>query len=181
MKRTIAILFLVLLSFASSVMAQGETDELQATYEDNQGAIEDILQVDATGLTEEEVIVLQKQKLIAERESIAAAFNNNPPQLPDALNSLFANERISLYFEGDYILGVAMEDGIISEIVEGEISDPSLNVYVSDNVFKAMNAQTFTLEAAIANGDIKYSGVGFGNKIKFGILSMLYNIATWFT
>jgi len=98
--------------------------------------------------------------------------------LPGPMAFLFGNEEINIHIENGEItntIGIVTEDKMLKSITLSEVTDPSLNVYTTEETI--VNIVTSSdpaqkLGNALNNEDITYNAVGFFNKIKFAILDM---------
>jgi plastocyanin len=101
-------------------------------------------------------------------------------EIPAPLGTLFGDERINLHFALDngeeLVLGLITEDDKFKSLEVGELENPSLNVYTTETVVKAIENSDnppSVLKSALENGEITYKAVGFMNKIKFAVLSVV--------
>lgn len=101
-------------------------------------------------------------------------------EIPAPLGTLFGDERINLHFDlengEELILGLVTEDDKFKSLEVGELEEPSLNVYTTEAIIKEIensNNPPLTLKTALEEGTITYKAVGFFNKIKFAVLSVV--------
>ena len=110
-------------------------------------------------------------------------------EIPSPINKILGDERVNLHFElsdGDnVILGMITEKNMFSSLKIGELDNPSLNVYTTEEVIKSLESSEnpfLTFQIALQEGKIRYEPVGIINKIKFGlIIPLLSKISSWFT
>ena len=155
-----------------------ENSEVQEYLEENQESLQVILDLDTTDLSEEELIILQKEAIVSNPDLVMAEFNQGS-SLPSIISRMIEGERATVKFDGDFSIGLVFSDGKVVEAVEGEISNPSLTIYINDNVLKDMNQENLNLESSISNGDITFSGVGFWSKMKVGTVNIILKVFSW--
>ena len=107
--------------------------------------------------------------------------------LPGPLGILFANERINLYVTltngNATTFGLAFEDKKLILLQRGALSDPSLNVYSDEATLYGITRAEHPFDAftmALDQETLDYEGVGFLNRIRFGILSLFSSFTDWF-
>lgn len=109
-------------------------------------------------------------------EKLVATYNDNLDKVPGFVKNIFGNEKINLYIDGELFLGLAGEGGKIVEYKKGGVDKPTMNVYTtSDTIDKLIDEDKNLLEA-VKDKSIQYQGVGFINKIKFGIIKIFQGI-----
>jgi len=108
-------------------------------------------------------------------------------EIPAPLDKLLADEKINLYFTlangEEVVLGLTTAENKFSKLSLGELDNPSLRVYTTEEVITEIeNSENpaETLNLAFKEGKIRYEAVGFLNKIKFGILSTIIKVGSWF-
>lgn len=109
-------------------------------------------------------------------------------EMPGSLGKLFGNVRINTYLAlnngQQLVLGIATENKMLSTVQLQEIDNPSLRIDVTEatlrEILESQNPLPL-LKKALDDGKIKYTGVGFKNKLKFGGLAAFLTIAGWFT
>ena len=124
-------------------------------------------EINTEGMTDAEIVDFLKQIIISQLPELKDQFNSNPDSLPGPLKSLLGNERINVYFEGEYIVGVVMAKGKIDTIQSSEVENPTLKVTILDQAIIDNSNDSFDIGTALKNKDITYQGVGFYNKMKF--------------
>lgn len=110
-------------------------------------------------------------------------------EIPSPINKILGDERVNLHFElsdgNNVILGMITEDDRFSSLKIGELDNPSLNVYTTEEVIKSLETSEnpfLTFQTALQEGKIRYEPVGIINKIKFGlVIPLLSKISSWFT
>jgi hypothetical protein len=111
-----------------------------------------------------------------EMDSIVDYYNNNVDKIPKIALSLFGNERMNIYVDGDLIYGAVTKSGKITEINEKGIENPTLDVYTTGDTIKNIVNGKITIQEAIKNKDIDYKGVGFVKRTKFGLAKTIGKI-----
>ncbi|MBI5797923.1 hypothetical protein HZA98_03400 [Candidatus Woesearchaeota archaeon] len=164
------VIFVILAAFLIAGMVSAA--EKSAILEDNKESIEKLLAIDATGLTDQQIIDAQKQQIIDNLDKIKDAYNQNPPNLPSMAISMFSDATINIDMGGKD-LSVVMKDAKIESISQGKNDKAGLQVIIKDKVFEEQNKGTFDPKTALKNKDITFSGIGFFNKIKFGSLGLI--------
>lgn len=115
------------------------------------------------------------------------SYNDNLDNIPGFVKSIIGTERINAHLSMNdgsmLVLGAVTEDARILELSVGEISEPTLNIYLSEKVI--MDIQNSdnpvdALEAAIKDGDITYKAVGMFKKLKFGFVGVAMKLGFWF-
>jgi plastocyanin len=101
-------------------------------------------------------------------------------EIPAPLGTLFGDEKINIHFEmengEELILGLVTENNKFKSLEVGKLEKPSLNVYTTEAVIKEIensNNPPATLKKALEEKKITYKAVGFVNKIKFAVLSVV--------
>jgi len=92
---------------------------------------------------------------------------------------LLKNERINMYFEGDYVVGIEFGDGEILSLVDSELENPSIIVKIEDKVLLDMSKEELDLLKALETEDLSYEGVGFFNKVKVGVSKVGLKVVSW--
>ncbi|MEM4278943.1 MAG: dockerin type I repeat-containing protein [Archaeoglobaceae archaeon] len=72
-------------------------------------------------------------------------------------------------------IGVVVEGGKIKDFVKGEISNPTITAYTTEDTVRRLLASKSPdeLRNALKNGDIRLEGVGIVNQIKVGFMNLL--------
>ena len=109
-------------------------------------------------------------------EKLVDAYNQNLEKVPEFVKNIFGNERITLYIDGELFVGLAGEGGKIVEYKKGGIDKPTMNVYTTNDTIDKLIDGDKTLLEAVKDKSISYQGVGFVNKIKFGIIKIFQGI-----
>ncbi|MEM4267096.1 MAG: SCP2 sterol-binding domain-containing protein [Candidatus Nanoarchaeia archaeon] len=104
-------------------------------------------------------------------------YNKNIDQAPKIFKSMFGNERINLYIDEQLFYGFRTENGKIVETFENGTEEPTMNIYVTQEALEQMAAGQLDPGEALKQGKIRYEGVGFFKKIKYGILKI---VSGWF-
>ena len=113
-------------------------------------------------------------------QEIQNTYNQQRHSAPEFFINLFGNERVNIYMNGIDI-HVVMVDGEMTDLGTGEITDQTMNVYVSKETTEQIMREELSLKQALDTGLIRYEGVGFGKKIKFGAVKVLYKVVSWFS
>ena len=108
--------------------------------------------------------------------------------IPSPLDKLFSDERINIYFsmgtDEDVIMGLITSNNKFSSLSSGELEDPSLNVYVAEDVMAKIESSDNpgkVLQTALKDGRIRYEAIGFFNKIKFAAINVMITVGGWFS
>lgn len=120
-------------------------------------------------------------------ESMVDEYNQNIGDVP-FVASLIGGERINAEFSlsdgSTLIVGITTDsDAKITSFEEGEISDPTLMAYTSeDTVLYIINSDdpVSAAQDALDSGAIRLEGVGVGNKIQVGAMKIAMKIAGFF-
>lgn len=120
------------------------------------------------------------QKSIANLETIKDLYNTNLQKVP-VISSLFRNERVNLYIEGNRSISLVTKDGEIETITEDLIEDQIVNVYTDIETIEKIIGEEITLSEALEEGAIRWEGVGFLNSLKFGVFRLFFNIYSFFS
>lgn len=127
-----------------------------------------------------------------EAEKIKTVFNDNIDQVPGIVITLFGDEQINVHVSdvkeisqgSDVILGVSMQDGLIESVKEGELENPTMNAYLTEETLLELlwSTDPFNdLSIALDEGKVTYKAVTFGGKIKYGIAGVVGTVVGWFT
>ncbi len=100
--------------------------------------------------------------------TIIQLYNTNIDKVPPILIKIFGNERINVYIDNELFYGFKTENGRITEEMKGGISNPTLNVYVTQDVINKIVKREITAQEALKKGYIDYKGVGLIKRTKFG-------------
>lgn len=105
-------------------------------------------------------------------------------ELPGFTKRLFGNERMNIHValedKEEVVIGMVTAKGAVANVENGELPNPTLNVYVAqETIQKIMTSDNSlnTFQEALQNKEITYKAVGLRKKIKFGFLSL---VAKWF-
>ncbi len=121
-------------------------------------------------ITEEELILFKTK------------YNENIDQVPGIAISIFGNERMTLYvkeYENNPIY-ISMNNGYITDIGFGEMSEKTMNVYTDEETIKKIGKNEMSFAEALQYGKVRYEGVGIINGIKVGIANIGITIWSWF-
>lgn len=109
-------------------------------------------------------------------DKFVKVYNENLDKVPGFVKKNFGNERINLYVDGEKFVGLVGQNGTIKEYSRGGVEKPTLNVYTTgETIDQLLDGEKGILET-IKDKSIRYEGVGFGGKIKFGIIKFLQGI-----
>lgn len=115
-------------------------------------------------------------------EKAMLAYNQNIEKVPGIIKALFGNERLNIHINS-MIIGVVTKDARIEEMKEGEIENPTMNVYVSKKVISDIlksDDPVSALLTALEKGDIKYEGVSIESRVKFFFVDIGVKILSLF-
>ena len=108
-------------------------------------------------------------------------YNSNIDQIPGIAISLFGNEKMNLYVEGETkIVYMFMNEGYITNIGFGEVQDKTMNVYTDEDTIKKIMEGNMGFADALQQGKIRYEGVDIISGIKVGIANIGITIWSWF-
>ena len=105
-------------------------------------------------------------------ETLVKTYNENLGKVPDFVKSIFGNERIDLYVDGEKFAGLAGQNGNITEYKKGGIDKPTMKIYTSSETIGHLVNNEKSLLESIKDKSIQYEGVGFAKKIKFGFIKI---------
>ncbi len=111
--------------------------------------------------------------LFEDIKPLVDTYNQNVDNIP-FIKSFIGEERIhceiSLNDGTMLIIGITTDkDAKVTGFEKGEISDPTIKAYTSENTIRTiMNSEdpVPAFQDALNNGEITFEGVGLGNKIK---------------
>jgi len=119
----------------------------------------------------------------ADLQKLADQYNSNLDKVPGIIKMVASSERTNLhiaYPDGDEdLIGIILKDGKIGSITDGIVENPTLNFYTqSTTVDKILEAEDPFLEAgkSFSRNEVVYSGVGFFDKIKVGLIRLVLSI-----
>lgn len=92
------------------------------------------------------------------------------------IQRIFGNERINADIKGAVPFHVITEDGIVIEISEGMLEDPTMNLYSDEDTIRDIIGKELTISEAMEQGRIRYEGVGIIKSIKTGLLKTLVKL-----
>ena len=109
-------------------------------------------------------------------------------EMPDWIIGIFGNERIILYIEKEdgstLVMGLISKDGRITEIKEGEISNPTVKVFVKESTVRSImhsDDPVTALQIALKYGEIRVEGIGMLNWIRYFTANIFGKIVAKFT
>jgi len=110
-------------------------------------------------------------------------YNENIDQIPGIAISLFGNEKMNLYVEGyeNKIVYMIMNEGYITNIGFGELSEKTMNVYTDENTIRNIIDGNIDFAEALQQEKIRYEGVDIVSSIKVGIANIGITIWSWFS
>ncbi len=109
-------------------------------------------------------------------DDLVTKYNDNIASIPGPLKGIFGNERINVYVDGKILVGLVGVNGTIVEHKQDGIEKPTMKIMTdSDTIGKIISNQK-TFADAIRDKSITYSGVGFGNSVKFAFIRIIQNI-----
>jgi hypothetical protein len=110
------------------------------------------------------------------------SYNQQVDSVPRIIITLFGNERINVYLTGcssDCEIGLVTSDGRAVELRKGEISDPTMRVWMEESLLERIldsHDARGDFITALNNGDIKVEGVGILKKIKLTLVKLVARI-----
>ncbi len=116
--------------------------------------------------------------LFEDLEEQVDIYNQNVVGIP-FITRLLGEERINCEISLDngtmLTIGIKTDENAkVISLEKGEISDPTVNAYTTEkSVRNIMNSgdPVSAFQDALNSGEIKFEGVGLGNKIKVGVMS----------
>ncbi|MBI4017703.1 MAG: hypothetical protein HY366_02035 [Candidatus Aenigmarchaeota archaeon] len=97
--------------------------------------------------------------------------------VPEPFDRLFKNERINVYVTGTGItVGAVVKDGILKSVQDGEIADPTVKVYVSQEGLTDVTTGKIGYRDLVAKGGVRVEGIGAFNSVKFAVMMFLARI-----
>ncbi|RLI76631.1 hypothetical protein DRO97_00205 [Archaeoglobales archaeon] len=108
-------------------------------------------------------------------ETIRELYNTNLHKIP-IIASLFSDERVNLYVEGDTVFSFITKNGRIESISEKEMKDQTVNIYTDVETMEEILEGKIDFIEAIKSGKIRYEGVGFFNSFKFNVAKIAFKI-----
>lgn len=115
-------------------------------------------------------------------DALVETYNNHSDQLPPAIASVIGGERINANIsvdDGHVVYGIVMDGKKIDRVEDGGIDNPTLRVYTSADTIDAITSADNPRQRAVAafnSDEIEYEAVGFVNKIKFGVMSIMMQL-----
>jgi len=99
-------------------------------------------------------------------------------ELPSVLSTLFTTERININIQDSTnfeIVGIIIENKIITDIKYEPLEDPTLNAYITkDKIIKLANSEdpVLALLSALENKEITYQATNIFDKIKLWFINL---------
>ena len=125
--------------------------------------------------------------IVDDLEIIQKEHNKNIDSVSGFLKKLFGYERINLHIkehsENTKVIGIVTNNALITEIRDGEIEKPSLNVYTDqDAIARILHSKDpmAQLSKELSKKNVTYKAVGIGNKLKYGVAKFALKIKRWF-
>ncbi|MBE0516739.1 MAG: hypothetical protein IBX41_05040 [Methanophagales archaeon] len=140
------------------------------------------------GIAPSAVGINGESDLFEELKPLVDIYNQNVDRIPFLLKGPIADERIhaeiSLNDGTVLILGITTDnEAKIMSFERGEISDPTIKAYTTENTVRSiMDSEdpVSAFQAALDTGAITYEGVGFVNKLKYGAIGFFWKILSPF-
>ncbi|RLG39171.1 MAG: hypothetical protein DRN91_00590, partial [Candidatus Alkanophagales archaeon] len=110
---------------------------------------------------------------------IEQQYNPNVDKLPGFIRNFFGNERMNVYIDG-IVIGLVSKDGRIIEVKEGEISNPTVKVFVKKSTAGSImhsDDPVTAFQIALKYGEIRVEGVGTVNWVKYSVGNAIIRIA----
>ena len=108
--------------------------------------------------------------------------------LPGFARSLFGNQRMNIHISlndgSTEMHGLVTENGVVTQFTDSELSNPTVNVYTSEDVIVTILNSENSISAfqdALNNGGITYNAIGFVNRIRFSFVSVFVRLANFFS
>mgnify|MGYP003882647441 CR=1 FL=1 len=97
------------------------------------------------------------------------------------LPTVFRNERINFYVDGNPEGYVVIENSRVVAFGEDELTDQTMNVFVRGDVINEILEGETTVEEALERGEIRYEGVGLINSLKVRMYAFFFDIYSFVT
>ena len=127
---------------------------------------------------------MEDSDLFEDLKQQADIYNQNVDEI-SFIKSLIGEERINCEIslnDGTMLtIGIKTdEDAKVISLEKGEISDPTVNAYTTENTVRNIvnsGDPASAFQDALNTGKIKFEGVGLGNKIKVGVMSIAIKLS----
>ncbi len=130
--------------------------------------------------------------VVEELDRIKTIYNENVESVPGFVTTLFGNEQINIYVSevkqindvGEAIYSISMKEGVMENIQEGAIEEPTMNAYLSEETLLKLlwSEDPFNdFKAALDEGSVTYQAVTLTGKIKYGLAGLIGTVVSWFT
>lgn len=106
-------------------------------------------------------------------ENLVKTYNENLEKVPNFVKSIFGNEKIDVYIDGEKFVGLVGKNGNITEYKKGGLDKPTMKIYTTVETISDLIDNEKSLAEAIKDKSIRYEGVGFAKKLKFGFIRLL--------
>jgi hypothetical protein len=153
-------------------------EELQELYEQNQDSIAAWMKQDFGDLTEQQIYDLQKATILANLDVVKDEINVY--DMPKAVVRFLGNERISVYFDGEYEMGATLEKGVLTRLSDAAQIDPTLTVYVHDEIFQSIMDENLDVGTAFSEDHVVLEGHGFSGNVKAAAANTAVKFYKWF-
>lgn len=88
-------------------------------------------------------------------------WNERITGIPAVVKTIFGDERMNVYVKmkngKERVVGIVTDRGHIIQIRTGGITDPTLNVYSSEDTFNQILNKKLNINSAMDNGLLKYT------------------------
>jgi len=111
---------------------------------------------------------------------IEEQYNPNVDKLPSFIKNFFGNERMNVYIDG-IVVGLVSKDGRIIEVKEGEISNPTVKVFVKESTAGSImhsDDPVTAFQIALKYGEIRVEGVRVVNWVKYSMANVITRIVS---
>lgn len=109
-------------------------------------------------------------------DELVKTYNQNLEKVPGFVKSIFGNEKIDVYIDGEKFVGLVGQNGEITEYKKGGVDKPTMKIYTTSEAIGHLIEGEKTLLDAVKDKSIQYEGVGFVSKIKFGFIKIFQGI-----
>ena len=116
-------------------------------------------------------------------EELKNQYNQNIDNIPWIVKSIIGDERVNVYLTNhqELIIGTITENAIIISIQEGEIDNPTLNIYISENTIQRLQDNVITIQQALDTKEIKIESQRIRTSIKMWLADKALTVISWFT
>ena len=109
-------------------------------------------------------------------QQLKAEHNQNLEKVPWIVKKIIGTERINLHLTTNtqeiIIIGATTESAKILSIQKGEIQDPTLKIYVTENTINRVKDKVITIQQAIETEEIRFESQRIRTSIKLWLINL---------